>query len=89
MSNALLNSVPTLNSSNGAEWLPAMEAYLMSQGLWITVGEKCLVDPRATTLARLAQDATDVARQAAIAGVDAAAQTAAEDKQKDYDKLNL
>ena len=33
MSNALLNSVSTLNSSNGAEWLPAMEAYLMSQGL--------------------------------------------------------
>ena len=28
-------------------------------------------------------------RDAAIAGVDAAAQTAAKDKQKDYNKLNL
>ena len=79
MSNTLLNSVPTLNSSNGVEWLPAMEAYLMSQGLWTAVSEKHPVDPRATVLARLAHDTTDAARQAAIAGVDVAAQTAAED----------
>ena len=61
----------------------------MSQGLWTAVSEKRPVDPRATVLARLAHDTTDVARQAAIAGIDAAAQTVAEDKQKDYDKLNL
>ena len=89
MLNALLNSIPTLNGSNGTKWLLAIEAYLMSQGLWSTVSEYCPIDPRATTLSRLACNATDVQCQAAIAGVNVVAQTAAEDKQKNYDKLNL
>ena len=71
MSNALLNSVPTLNSSNGAEWLLAMEAYLMSQGLWTSVSEKHPVDSKASTLRVLPANATQVQKDAVIAGVDA------------------
>ena len=89
MSNSLLNTVPVLNGSNSMEWLPAIEAYLMSQGLWTTVAEKWPVDSKATVLSRLVWDATQAQRDAVIASIDAATQIAVEDKQKDYDKLNL
>ena len=37
----------------------------------------------------LSANAAQAQKDAVIVGVDAAAQTAVEDKQKDYDKLNL
>ena len=53
MSNTLLNSVPTLNGLNGAEWLPAMEAYLMSQGIWAAISDRHPIDPKAAAIRAL------------------------------------
>ena len=75
MSNTLLNSVPTLNGSNSAEWLPAMEAYLMSQGIWGPIVDHRPIDPKTTAIRALPATPapTQAQRDAAAAGVEMAA----------------